>query len=478
MTRRALHSVSLLLVLLTLAPLAAAGNAALQARLDPVVAPVSERAFVGVLVVSATQGDVLYATNADRPFVPASNAKLITSATALATLGPDYRFVTRALATGPVRAGGVLEGDLWLRGGGDPVLMEKDLSALARRVRAAGVTRVRGRLLADDTRFDDRRLGWGWEADDESAYYAAQVSALSVNRNVVKVTVRPGGHVGAPPRVYVAPLQSYMRAENRATTGPLGKADLQIDRARGKNTLVLRGSLPLRGAGRTGVEVTVEDPTRFTALLFRKALAGAGVTVGGKTVRGAAPVAARVVAAHWSPPLSEVVQQLNKPSDNLIAEMLLKAIAAEKSGKGTSRGGAAEVEAFLKRVGADTERLLPRDGSGLSRHNLVTPRALVQLLGYVREQPFYSVFKTSLPVAGVDGTLKNRLRDCAACGNCWAKTGTLSNVSALSGYVRAANGEELVFSIMTNNYPGTTSRTGPVKRMEDGIVTELAEFRR
>jgi D-alanyl-D-alanine carboxypeptidase/D-alanyl-D-alanine-endopeptidase (penicillin-binding protein 4) len=457
-----------------------AGPDDLRTELDRALAPVADRAFVGVCASSLTRGDVLWSVNADRPFVPASNAKIATSAAALAFLGPEYRFKTSVLAQpGSWQKDGVLRGDLALRGGGDPVLMPEDLARLASRVHAAGIRAVQGRLIADDTRFDSERLGSGWTADDEPAYYSAQISALTVNRNVVSVQVRPGPAPGAHPQVEVGPLQTYLEVDNQAQTGARGSpAKLEVTRARASNRLVIRGSIPIGAPERPAESITVEDPTLFTALVFRKLLAAAGVNIAGRTVRGPTPAQAAPVAEFVSRPLREVVAELNKPSDNLIAEMLLKTLGAEREGQGTAAAGLRQVRSLLKTAGVDLERVQPHDGSGLSRRNLTTPHAIVQLLAYVRGQPYFESFYASLPVAGVDGTLRRRMVASTAGGRVHAKTGTIMHVSALSGYVTAANGEEIAFSVMTNNFPGSTGRSGPVKEMEDRIAILLSEFAR
>lgn len=465
------------LTVMLVGPVWARGQqAGLTERLDAAVQPVARRAFVGVCVQSLTRGDVLYERNADLPFTPASNQKLLTSAAALHRFGPDQRFRTEVLALGSV-VNGVLEGDLVLRGGGDPVLESAHLQSLAQHLRDAGIVRVTGNLRADESLFDDERLGAGWQADDEPYYYSAQISALSVDRNVVGVQVRPGSRARSRAKVTLKSLApGYFKVENRARTG---SGSLRVTRRRSRNVILVSGSVT---PGRMENEsVTLENPALYTATSFRKALAKQGVSIDGDTRLAAIPKGeGQVLAQHESPPLADILALLNKPSDNLVAEMLLKHIGtpADRTGPGTAERGMTALTELITTIQQPAPAFRPADGSGLSRVNLVSPRTLVSLLTWMDTQPYAGVYKSSLPIAGVDGTLRLRLKDTVAAENARAKTGTLTGVTALSGYVVARNGERLVFSAMTNNWPGYPSRTSPPKRMEDAVALALAEFSR
>lgn len=276
--------------------------------------------------------------------------------------------------------------------------------------------------------------------------------------------------------VRMSPLPDYLTVDNQATTGRAESAQtLTVSRVRGRNVLLLRGATPVGSPGLAGVRVTLEDPARFTALLYRSALRDVGVAIAGDAVAGQTPPGARPLAEIRSPTLADILPQLNKPSDNLIAEILLRNVGAERGSPGKAAAGLEAVRSFLHGAGVDSIRVAPVDGSGLSRQDLVTPHAIAQLLTFVRRQPYFAVFRNSLPIAGVDGTLRRRMVDTPAQRRVLAKTGSLAHVSALSGYVSAADGEELVFSVMTNNYPG---RAADVRQMEDRIAVALAEFRR
>jgi serine-type D-Ala-D-Ala carboxypeptidase/endopeptidase (penicillin-binding protein 4) len=464
---------SLALLLLSLGHPGWADLAALQAGIDTATESVRRHAFVGVLVRSLTRGDTLYQRDAERVFVPASNQKLLTSATALERLGPDYRFVTRVLATGEMSADGTLHGDLVLQGGGDPILSTADLADLARQVAGSGIRRVQGALRADESRFDANPRGRGWSAGDEFDY-SNQISALSLNRNRVTVRVAPEARPGRPAAVTLEPATTYLRITSRCITGPAGATgSVSISRARDRNEVTIRGVVP---AGHAPVvdTVTVEQPALYTASVFRDALEDAGMVFTGPTLWLRAPFGARSVVEHSSPPLAEILPLLNKPSDNFIAEMLLQAIGAERRGYGTTAAGAAEVRAFLSETVMDATPVVVSDGSGLSRMDLVSPTTICGLLEFMSRHRDAEVFRRSLPIAGVDGTLGRRMRNTSAANNAHAKTGTLTHVTALSGYVTAANGETLVFSVMTNNYPGAPTP----KAMEDEVCQALSEFSR
>lgn len=474
--RRLGLSAGLLAAWLAVTP-AAADPAALRERIDAALAKLGPHPTAAVRVVSLTRGEVLYERNPDLSLNPASNMKLFTLAAVLARLGPDYRFTTRALGVGPVQDG-TLKGNLVLQGGGDPVLETPDLEKLADSVKQAGVRRVAGMLVADDYRFDAERLGIGWNSDDEPFYYSAQISALSVNRNVLTLDITPGKKPGAPAEVTVKPLPHYVRVTARPTTGPAASTTrLSISRSRARNEVQVTGTIAADASPVTGREVTMEDPHLFTASLFKKLLRERGIEVTGGVVRAPAPEGATEIAKHVSRPLSEIGPLLNKPSDNLIAEMLLKEIGYAVRKKGDAVNGSEVVEAWLKETGIARSGVVINDGSGLSRMDLVTARAVSELLAHADRQPWGPAFMESLPVAGVDGTLRSRFKSTAAEKNLKAKTGSLSHVTALGGYVTSAGGERFLFSVLINNYIGPLSGANGAKRIEDEIGVALAEDR-
>ena len=470
---------------LTLVPPADAGGGdGLARQLDRVLAdPRLDGGAVSVVVRDADSGELRYARHPKTRLMPASNTKLVTSAAAMELLGPDHRFRTEVLADGR-RVGGVLHGDLYLRGTGDPTMLAEDYDRLAAELADAGIRRVTGRLIGDDTRFDRERLGRGWAADDESAYYSSQISPLTVapdtdyDAGTVRVAVSPGAEPGDRPTVTLTPPNDYVTVDVTARTVAADEPDtLSVDREHGGNTLTVRGDIPV-DAKPTTSWVSVWEPTGYAVAVFADALAEHGVRVtGGPRVGRAAPKDAEVLAVHRSMPLRELLVPFLKLSNNNHAEVLTKAIGYATSGEGSWRAGLAAIERFLADQGVDTATLRQVDGSGLSRMNLLPSEALATLLTSVRDKPWFDDWQAALPVACaeermVGGTLRDRMCGTAAEGNARAKTGSLTGASALSGYVTDADGRELVFSVVLNGYLADS-----VKDIEDAVVVTLAEHR-
>ncbi|MFJ8956055.1 D-alanyl-D-alanine carboxypeptidase/D-alanyl-D-alanine-endopeptidase [Streptomyces sp. NPDC102381] len=441
-----------------------------------------EGGAASVVVADAKTGETLYQHNPTGRLMPASNTKLATSTAAMGVLGPDYRFGTDVLAGGRVRSG-VLDGDLYLRGTGDPTTLAADYDKLAADVAAAGVKRVSGRLVADDTRFDDHRIGDTWGGDDESSYYAAQISALSVapdtdyDTGTVIVEVKPGAKAGDKPAVSVTPKNRYVHIDMQAATvGAGGDDTVAVERRHGTNTIAVSGTVPV-GGDTTKEWVTVWEPTGYAASVFRDALAAHGVKVGGSTKLGrATPAGAKRLAAHESMPLKDLLIPFMKLSNNMHAESLTKAMGYKATGKPGSWGdGIDAVADYLKGAGVDATKLRQVDGSGLSRKDNFAARQLADLLLSVQDEPWYADWYKSLPVACdpdrfVGGTLRSRMCDTPAALNARGKTGSLTGASALSGYVKDADGRLLVYSVVQNNY-----LVDSVKPLEDAIVVTLAK---
>lgn len=431
-------------------------------------------ARAGVVVKSVTTGEDLYTLDAGKLFAPASNTKLLTSAAAIDTLGLDYRFRTEVLTAS--KPGRQVTGDLVLKGTGDPTMLAADYDALAAKVAQSGVRVVTGRLIADDTWFDAVRLGTDWAWDDEPYYYAGQISALTASPDTdydagsVIVSVAPGSAPGAPAKISTTPETGYIKVDNKAVTG--AATDVTVERQHGTNTVLVTGTV----AAPYDEWVTVWDPALYAASLFRKGLANHGVRVLGATVHGAAPQGAAAIATRESMPLRELLVPFLKLSNNMHAEILTKAMGRKVSGAGTWAAGLAVTTAFAKANGVQTLRL--RDGSGLSRVDALTPSGITALLAAVRGKPWFQTWYDALPVAGqaermVGGTLRSRMQGTPAAGNVHAKTGSLTGVSALSGYVTGADGEPLVFSVVSNGYLASS-----VKDLEDKIAIRLAQFSR
>ncbi|MDN3356019.1 D-alanyl-D-alanine carboxypeptidase/D-alanyl-D-alanine-endopeptidase [Actinomadura sp. DC4] len=426
-------------------------------------------ATAGVTVRDAGTGAVLYTHNADQRVVPASNNKLETTAAAFGILGTGYRFRTDVSTRG---------GRLYLRGTGDPTLDAAAYDRLAADVAAKGVKTVKGDLVADDSWFEGPRLGPDWDPTDFPYYYAAEISALTVTSNAdldvgtVLVDVVPG-EPGQQPKVSVTPGTGVVTIDNRATTGAVGSAStVSVDRTVGTNTIVVSGSIP------AGVkfedEATVQDPALYAADVFRRALKAHGVTVKGDITHGTTPRGARVVTARRSIPLSQIAVPYLKLSNNMIAEILVKEIGKKVTGHGSWTAGLPVVAKYLKTLGVDTSQVKQTDGSGLGHSNYTTATQISNVLKAVQRKSYFPVFYDALPIAGqpdrfVGGTLRSRMGGTPAAGNVHAKTGTLTGVSALSGYVKDPAGRRLIFSIVFNGYKG-----GAPTDLQDKIAVRLA----
>ncbi|SBT52612.1 D-alanyl-D-alanine carboxypeptidase/D-alanyl-D-alanine endopeptidase [Micromonospora auratinigra] len=454
----------------------------LTATIDAILADSRlDGAQAGVVVVDASTGRTLYDRNGNRRLVPASNTKLLTSTAAMELLGPGHRFTTDVSGAGRRRAG-LLSGNLYLRGGGDPTMLAADYDRLAAQVAAEGVRVVTGNLVADDTRYDRTRLGPDWTWDDESAYYAAQVSALTVapdtdyDAGTVIVHAAPGGTAGARPEITMTPANGWLRIDNRAETVATGETSISFEREHGGNTIVVTGQIAVGDAPESDW-VTVWEPTGYAADIFRTALQRHGVRVLGRTVLGQpTPDDATTVARHDSMPLAELMVPFLKLSNNGHAEVLTKELGRVLSGSGTWAAGLSAISEYVGDSGVDTGTLRQRDGSGLSRRNLIPPAQFVSLLTEVRAEPWFDTWYAALPVAGnadrfVGGTLRSRMRGTAAADNVHAKTGSLTGVSSLSGYATDADGHVLAFSVVLNNY-----LTSSVKGLEDQIAIALASY--
>ncbi|WP_308290510.1 D-alanyl-D-alanine carboxypeptidase/D-alanyl-D-alanine endopeptidase [Streptomyces marispadix] len=436
------------------------------------------------MISDAKSGRVLYDHDPGRRLMPASNTKLLTSAAAMDVLGPGYRYRTDVLAHGD-REGDRLDGDLYVRGTGDPTLLAKDYDALAADVADSGIEQVTGKLVADDTRFDSQRLGRSWAADDESAYYSSQISALSLAPDTdydagnVIVEVVPAEKAGEKPKVKVTPSNSYVDVETTATTVDKDGSDtLTVEREHGGNTVTVSGGIPV-GADPKQEWTSVWEPTGYAASVFADALERHGVKVAGKTELGeATPAGARRVARHSSMTLAELSVPFLKLSNNNHAEVLTKTMGYETAGKGhgTWDDGLKAISGFLKKEGVDTGTLRQVDGSGLSRMDNVSAGHIATLLHSVRKKPWFKKWYDALPIACepdrmTGGTLRSRMCDTPAEKNTHAKTGSLTGASGLSGYVTDADGRELAYSIVLNNYLADS-----VKDIEDSIVVTLASY--
>jgi len=439
-----------------------AGGSRLQKAIDGVLdRPAFASGFWAVEVRSLRSGRVLYARNAEKNMKPASTAKLVTTAAALDAFGPDDRLRTTVEAAGRLDGMGRILGDVYLVGRGDPNLSGRFTDGritaafedLADALKAQGVRRIEGRLVGHEGFFKGDRRGDDWAWGDLVWWYGAEVSALGFNDNSADLKVTPGERVGDPVLVERNPVSSYYRVVSTATTSPSGMAsDLRLDRPLGANLIRISGTYPL-GLKPWENSVALEDPARYATTVFAEVLAVKGVAVAGtvETSSDPLPGGLRVLAAHDGAPLAEVLKAVNKPSQNLHAEMLLRLLGARLKGDGTLESGQAVVEDFLLRSGVHPEGWSLQDGSGLSRSDLLSAHEAVSLLAAMDRHRYAAAFRDSLPIAGVDGTLKNRMRGTPAEGHVLAKTGTLRHVNAIGGYATPRAGDRLVFYIVSNH---------------------------
>ena len=452
--------------------------------------------FWGVHVVNLRSGEVLHARNAARPFVPASNVKLATTAAALEQLGPDFRYTTTAYATGPVDDG-VLRGNLIVRGAGDPSLggyhQRRDPAQVFRQwadsLRQAGITRIDGNVIGDAGPVPDPPYGHGWSWEDLSYGYGAPIGGLIFNENTVDLTVR-GRNIGQPARVELAPFKTdYVSIQNRSRTVPTNaEDDEEYLRLPGTNTIRVRTRI--HPSVVEDATIAISDPTRYFAHSLRTVLQRNGISVDGRAAGldavGLTPnyrdSTYQRVASYTSPSLAQIARTLNHESRNLYAEQLLRTLALEDPPDteedhppGSASLGIEAVRETLVRAGVDTSRVELADGSGLSRQNLLSPRALVKVLQHMWEHPnspTSTAFYDSLPQGGEDGTLAYRFRAPNA-ATVHAKTGTLSQVSALSGYTTTAQGVPVAFSILSNHHLAESNRA---RAAQDAIVNAIARL--
>jgi serine-type D-Ala-D-Ala carboxypeptidase/endopeptidase (penicillin-binding protein 4) len=448
-----------------------------------------ERGVWAVDVMSLATGEHLYSLNPGKLMMPASNMKILTVAAAAETLGWNYTFTTTLEARGAI-SGGVLHGDLIVRGNGDPTINARSgradavLGEWASALTAAGISSIEGRIVGDDQAFDDEGIGAGWAWDYLQYSYAAPVGALELNENTAALLVSPGSAPGAPIVVDLTP-GSGLTLVNRAVTGPPESPDkIEYRRLLDQPVLEVTGSIPA-GAGPSRYFVAVVNPTVFFVRSLKDALVARGIAVSGEAVdlddvaagMQIAPAAGtRVVVSTRSPPLSEIATVLMKVSQNLYAETLLKALGAANGGLGTAEGGKIAVYTLLDRWNVPRDAYVMYDGSGLSRYDYVTAATLTTVLERMYRDPRHrDAFLATFPIAGKDGSLASRLRRTRAEGNALAKTGSISNVRSLSGFVRTRDDEVLAFSILANDFP---IQAATVNYIADLAVEILANFTR
>ena len=478
----------------------AANLAELRQKLEGQVSqPKFAAAMWGVKVISLDTGKTLFEHNAQKLFSPASNSKLFTVALALERLGPDYRVKTSLYAQSKPDPSGTLASDLIVFGRGDPCItarlyggdIKRALQPFVAALTNAGVKRIAGDLVGDESYFRGPIYGSGWTWEDMETAFGAELSALTINDNAVQLTIRPGERAGTPCKIALSPATPFLSLSNRAVTANPGqKRTIHFERSSKENVLFVSGQLASDDKGYTE-DWPVHNPALLFVSLFRETLARNGIQVAGSTRssnwldREANPIATDQMVELGSVSslsVAEWAKETLKPSQNLYADLVLaqvgeKARQARLSPNQTSEElGIAELGKFLVQAAIKRDEVLFDEGSGLSRNNLATPKATVALLEFAARRPWAEVFLRALPVAGVDGTLRERMKGTAAEGKVRAKTGTLRWVSSLSGHVTAAGGERLVFSVILNRYHSADPNR-PARAEVDALAVMLAEFK-
>ncbi len=441
----------------------------------------------GVVIQSLETGEYFYKRNENKLFMPASNLKLFTTAAGLVVLGSNYRFKTNIFINGKIE-GSTLNGDLIVQGMGDPTIsgrfyngnMLQVFENWADSIQYKGIDEISGNIIGDDNAFDAVGLGKGWRWDYESNWFAAASSAISFNDNCVDITVTVNKK-DQQPKITVTPNTKYVIVLNKVITVPKDSStSIKAYRELGTNVITVYGTIRNNNDS-VKTYVTVNNPTQFAMVVFKNVLQKKGITVEGYPIDVndmPAPMdysKMKKLFTQYSPPLREIIKVINKNSQNLYAEQLLKTIGLEKYGYGTVNNGVRAENKVLQEMGINPENLNIVDGSGLSRLDLVTPKQVVALLTYMYKSKNFIPFFNSLPIAGVDGTLGDRLQSTRAQGRIRAKTGFLDGVSSLSGYAFTADNEPVAFSIIVNNF------NVPVKlaeNIQDLVCLRLANFKR
>ncbi|CAN5406830.1 D-alanyl-D-alanine carboxypeptidase/D-alanyl-D-alanine-endopeptidase [soil metagenome] len=469
---------------------------ALVAKLDQIFTkdPRFANAHWGVMVKSLKTGETWYEHDSNKLFNPASNEKIPTSSTALTVLGPDFRYITTVDGNGEIKDG-TLKGDLVVFGQGDPSMYAYKEPALkfqwwqdsrdvfrtwAKQLKEKGVTHITGNIVGDDNAWSDQHTGQGWPPpDDIAAWYYAEYGALQFNENYVDIKITPpaapGGEVKLEPNV----PSKYFTLVNKIGTDPNGSTSVNLNRDTGSNTITLTGNVK-PGAAVLTETASITNPTLWFVTVLKETLQAEGITVDGEPkdcddIAGwdHKPTDFPTLITHSSPPLSEIMTLLVKRSQNMYAETMVYTQGWKKTGKGSFESGQKSVAEELKKMGVESTDYEYADGSGLSRYDYISPAAIIKIETFMRNSPNWQTWYDMQSIAGVDGTLKRRMKGTKAEGNVHGKTGTISNVRALSGYVKTAAGEELVFSFLVNGHTRTSAETDSIT---DAAAVALADY--
>lgn len=449
--------------------------------------PKFENAFWGVVIESLDTGKVWYERNPNKLFVPASNQKIITTASALEELGPDFKFTTTLSYSGKITTP-TLEGNLIVWSNGEPTMydrLQKDSCEVFRYWAAVlkqhGITHIKGNIIGDDNAFDEERFGHGWSFYYLDIWYAAEISALQLNENTLDIKITPAIYDDIKPIIEPNLKSSYYQIINNLTTINTGKNSVIVSRDFDKNDIVVSGKVVAGGKPFTRTP-SISNPTLFYVTVLKETLESEGIRVDGEPVDcdnisnwEELNKDLVLIDTHHSPPLSEIIKQLMKRSQNLYAETLVRVLGWKETGLGTFNDGRKVVQRRMSNFGISPDKYKYSDGSGLSRYNLISPRQITEILKGMKKSPNWQFWYDSMPIGGVDGTLEYRMRGTPAENNVHAKTGTVDNVRGLSGYVKTANGENIVFSFLVNAHLQETNDTNVIT---DNVLALIAGFKK
>ncbi len=464
----------------------------LQNDLEALIAnPDLASATIGISIRSLETGEYFFKYNENKNFIPASTQKLLTTAAALEYLGADFRFSTPFYLDGTIESNGIFQGNIIIRGSGDPswnTYFLKDpyiiIDNFIEKLDSLGINSIRGNIIGDDRYFDNIYYARGWAWDDMIYPFSAQINAISINGNKIDLVVEQGDSIGSPAKLSMYPDNSYVRLINNITTVKQSDlTEISYFRAARSNIIELFGVIEYDSTGRSReiIPVTIDNPTLFLLNIIKEKLDSHNILYRGAMVdaddyyEDINYYKMKPVFEYESPPLSEIIEMINKNSDNLGAELLLKTIAKEMTGTGSFRNGIELVKKFVSKKGIPPEKISMVDGSGLSRMNLLSPKYLVSILSAMYHSKYRDIYANSLAVPGQAGTLETRMRRTLAEDNLQAKTGSMNSVNNLCGYIRTRDGEILAFAIMIMNFDVPPSIA---TNLEDIICMRLASFSR
>ncbi|MBI5214332.1 MAG: D-alanyl-D-alanine carboxypeptidase/D-alanyl-D-alanine-endopeptidase [Ignavibacteriae bacterium] len=425
--------------------------------------------FLGLKIVSLRDGRTIYSKNCHKLFHPASTMKLLTTSASLEVFDSVYEFSTVVSYDGKINNGN-LNGNIFIKGNGDPLFSVKDIDSIVERIKRIGITSISGNIIGDVTSMDEVYWGKGWMWDDEPEYYQAFITPLTINGNFVTVKCSAGKNDGDILSVKVEPSTTFLQIINNGSTSSDSTLPfVQATRLQKSNIITVNGRMATTDST-TEFQISVWQPELWLLDLLRDRLSANRIAVQG--ICKLDTITSSQQISKITHPIDSVLHFINKPSDNLASELLLKTIGKQKYGEpGTTKKGLNVILEHLHSLGVDTSSLILADGSGLSFYNQISPDALVKILEHQYRSKTFKRFYECLPTAGVDGTLKNRLKGTKAEGNLRAKTGTISSVSSLSGYVTTDDNTLLAFSFMSNHYP---KQLRDLRKLQDTIIELLA----